>query len=260
MSNSQWLIGSGSTSGMSNGAQISSLNTISLGNITNSNLWDSLNINFKRYEVIESNEDVLALSVAWKRLRDNRENAPIYVNSLLNHELYQKLTLEDTKHANTIRDYFSKKIMVWTLKEFKLSSYRQDLSEFIHGDGKKITEKMLPLVFRLPEFYEYDVEFDKFKQLVRTELAQFKMGTQHKVTTLTPVKSFYKSNKRIKQFEYWLKDSNDNAYMIAIEPKNPLKHIWDNLYTNDQLRIEASCRPKQYDDLQYYQLVNWTLV
>ena len=213
----------------------------------------------KRYEVIETSEDVLALSVTWKRLRDNRDNMPVYINSLLSNGLFTQVTGEDRERANSIRDYFSKKIMLWTLKEFKLSPYRQDLSEFIHGDGKKFIEKMLPIVFRLPEFYEYDVEFDQFKQNVSLDIAQFKTGSQHKVTTLMPIKSFYKSNKRVKQFEYWLKDSNGNAHMLAIEPKNPLKHIWDKMFINGQLRIEGTYYPKQYDDLQYYQLLNWKL-
>jgi hypothetical protein len=73
------------------------------------------------------------------------------------------------------------------------------------------------------------------------------------------VTSFYKSNKRTKHFEYWLKNSNGNAHMISIEPKNPLKHIWDKMFTNEHLRIEATFYPKKYDELQYYQLLNWSL-
>ena len=215
----------------------------------------------KRYEVIETTEDVLALSVAWKRLRDNRESTPVYINSLLTVGLFQQVTNEDREHANTIRDYFSKKIMMWTLKEVRLSSYRQDLSEFIHGDGKKITEKMLPLAFRLPEFYEYDIEFDQFKQNINININDFKNHKiQQKTVLLKPVKSFFKSNKRTKQFEYWLKDSNDNAYMIPIEPKNPLKHIWDSLFMNQQLHISGTIGTSQADDLQYYKVNNWKLV
>ena len=47
--------------------------------------------------------------------------------------------------------------------------------------------------------------------------------------------------------------------MIGIEPKNPLKHIWDKLFDSERLQIEASYCPKKYDDLQYYQLINWKL-
>lgn len=215
----------------------------------------------KRYEVIESTEDVLALSVAWKRLRDNKDKSTHYmgITSLLDDNLFRRVEESDRIRANEIRDYFSKKIMLWSLKGIKLSKYRQDLNTFIHGNDKKITEELLPIIFRLPEFYEYDVKFDSFKREVKLDLATFDSPPLKQITTLTPITSFYKSNKRIKQFEYWLKNSNGNAHMISIEPKNPLKHIWDKMFINEHLRIEGTYYPKKYDELQYYQLLNWSL-
>jgi len=215
----------------------------------------------KRYEVIESTEDVLALSVAWKRLRDNKDKSTHYmgITSLLDDNLFRRVEESDRIRANEIRDYFSKKIMLWSLKGIKLSKYRQDLNTFIHGNDKKITEELLPIIFRLPEFYDYDVKFDKFKREVTLELPTFDSPPLKQITTLIPITSFYKSNKRTKQFEYWLKNSNGNAHMISIEPKNPLKHIWDKMFTNEHLRIEGTYHPKKYDELQYYQLLNWSL-
>ena len=216
----------------------------------------------KRYEVIETTEDILALSVAWKRLRDNKDKNTHYIgiSSLLDDNLFRRVEEPDRVRANEIRDYFSKKIMLWSLKGVKLSKYRQDLSTFIHGNDKKTTEEILPLVFRLPEFFEYDIQFDTFKREVTLEIPNFTQLDAHKkITTLKPITSFYKNNKRVKQFEYWLKDNNGNAYMIPIEPKNPLKHIWDMMFANDEISIEGTHSPKQYDELQYYQLLNWKL-
>ena len=267
-SNTITLTGSGG-SGMSSLSplSISSLSptqTISLDDTYLNNLFKNINRSdyVKRYEVIEATEDILALSVAWKRLRDTKSEAiQTGITTLLDDNLFRKIEESDRVRANEIRDYFSKKIMLWSLKSVKLSSFRQDLNKFIHGDAKKITEEMLPLIYRLPEFYEYDIQFDQFKREVNSEIHNFtKLDSHKKITTLTPVKSFYKTNKRVKHFEYWLKDSNDNAHLITIEPKNPLKHIWDKIFTNGQLRIEATCYPKKYDELQYYQLLNWNLV
>ena len=97
----------------------------------------------KRYEVIETTEDVLALSVAWKRLRDNKDKSSHYIGitSLLDDNLFRRVEESDRVRANEIRDYFSKKIMLWSLKGIKLTKYRQDLSTFIHGNDKKITEE-----------------------------------------------------------------------------------------------------------------------
>ena len=271
-SNTITLTGSGS-SGMNSISphsisplSISSLSqnsAISLDDTYLNNLFKNINRSdyVKRYEVIEATEDILALSVAWKRLRDTKnESIQVGITTLLDDNLFRKIEEPDRIRANEIRDYFSKKIMLWTLKSVKLSSYRQDLNKFIHGDSKKVTEELLPLIYRLPEFYEYDIQFDQFKREVNLEITNFSnIDSVKKITTLTPVTSFYKTNKRVKHFEYWLKDSNDNAHLITIEPKNPLKHIWDKIFTNGQLRIEATCYPKKYDELQYYQLLNWSV-
>ena len=241
---------------------LSNNSTISLDDTYLNNLFKNINRSdyVKRYEVIEATEDILALSVAWKRLRDTKnESIQVGITTLLDDNLFRKIEEPDRIRANEIRDYFSKKIMLWTLKSVKLSAYRQDLNKFIHGDSKKVTEELLPLIYRLPEFYEYDIQFDQFKREVNLEITNFSnIDSVKKITTLTPVTSFYKTNKRVKHFEYWLKDSNDNAHLITIEPKNPLKHIWDKIFTNGQLRIEATCYPKKYDELQYYQLLNWS--
>ena len=242
---------------------LSNNSTISLDDTYLNNLFKNINRSdyVKRYEVIEATEDILALSVAWKRLRDTKnESIQVGITTLLDDNLFRKIEEPDRIRANEIRDYFSKKIMLWTLKSVKLSAYRQDLNKFIHGDSKKVTEELLPLIYRLPEFYEYDIQFDQFKREVNLEITNFSnIDSVKKITTLTPVTSFYKTNKRVKHFEYWLKDSNDNAHLITIEPKNPLKHIWDKIFTNGQLRIEATCYPKKYDELQYYQLLNWSV-
>ncbi len=240
-----------------------SINSLSLDDTYLNNLLKNINRSdyVKRYEVIEATEDILALSVAWKRLRDTKsESIQTGITTLLDDNLFRKIEEPDRIRANEIRDYFSKKIMLWSLKSVKLSAYRQDLNKFIHGDSKKITEEMLPLIYRLPEFYEYDVQFDQFKREVNLDITNFSnINSVNKITTLTPITSFYKTNKRVKYFEYWLKDSNDNAHLITIEPKNPLKHIWDKIFANGQLRIEATCYPKKYDELHYYQLLNWTV-
>jgi hypothetical protein len=237
--------------------------SISLDDTYLNNLFKNINRSdyVKRYEVIEATEDILALSVAWKRLRDTKtESIQVGITTLLDDNLFRKIEEPDRIRANEIRDYFSKKIMLWALKSIKLSSYRQDLNKFIHGDNKKVTEELLPLIYRLPEFYEYDIQFDQFKREVNLEINNFSnIDSVKKIITLTPIKSFYKTNKRVKHFEYWLKDSNDNAHLITIEPKNPLKHIWDKMFVNGQLRIEGTCYPKKYDELQYYQLLNWSV-
>ena len=158
-------------------------NTITMGNIQpltsitlsglngTSNDWDIFtanNNNVKRYEVFETTEDILALSVTWHRLRPLINNGTSTIidpsnrpTKLTDSILFKEIIQEDRDKANLIRDYYSKKLMMFTLKGQQLTNYRKDLNTFIHGDCKVVKEEMMPLVYRLPEFYEYDVGLDE---------------------------------------------------------------------------------------------------
>jgi len=121
----------------------------------------------KKYEVFETTEDILALSVTWHRMRSSLshkinmiapDNRP---TKLTDSVLFREMIQEDKDRADIIRDYYSKKLMVITLREQRISKFRKDLSTFVHGDNKVVKEEMMPLIYRLPEFYEYDMGFDE---------------------------------------------------------------------------------------------------
>ena len=131
--------------------------------------WDQFmnTDNVKKYEVFETTEDVLALSVTWHRLRPQlSHNINIISNpssrptKLTDTILFREMIQEDRDKADVIRDYYSKKLMVITLRDQRISKFRKDLSTFIHGDSKVVKEELMPIIYRLPEFYEYDTEFD----------------------------------------------------------------------------------------------------
>jgi hypothetical protein len=115
--------------------------------------------NYKRYEVFELKEDVLVLSATWKRLR-NEKKFQGSISKLVDHTLFSEIQPEDREQANSIRDYYSKKVMMLKLKGKRLTNFREDLNSFIHSDGTMVKEGMFPLVYRLPEFYEYDRTID----------------------------------------------------------------------------------------------------
>ena len=90
--------------------------------------------NVKQYEVFESPEDVLALSVAWKRLREKGQSP---TGKLLDKILFDKVTQTDRDEANVIRDYYSKKFMMKALlgNGNTLSPFRQEIARIINSDG-----------------------------------------------------------------------------------------------------------------------------
>lgn len=221
---------------------------------------DSIAPDVKRYEVFESPEDVLALSVAWKRLRDS---GTYVASKVLDRVLFKELSEEDKAKAIEIRDYYSKKIVMWNLKEIRMSQYRQDLNTFVHDQkGKVVRENLLPVVATLPNFYEYDCEIDTIRNQVEINQKGKELALRG-LHTLSPIKCVKYKTKRQNTNQYWFKDTvTDGAFMIPVDPKNPLGHIWKHIFENTStIKIDGTRIYKRTDDFHYFTLAeNWELV
>lgn len=223
-----------------------------IGNIT-------LSGNVKKYEVIETTEDLITLSCAWYRLRKDYKNktAITRIENMLSEQLFSSVTEEDRVHAAEIRDYYSKKFMVLSLKDQRLTSFRQDLYDYLNGDGKKFMEKVIPMIYRLPEFYEHDSKFDVVKRDFKKEIPNFKSyyGNNKLDLSLMPVAKFNKTLKRGKFIEYWLKDDNDFAYRFTLKPENTLTNLWDQMFDNGKINLKFAIQPSRLDDLEFFALL-----
>ena len=210
----------------------------------------------RKVESFRSTEDLLALAVTWKRLRDN--NITHNVSSLKDDELFKFVIEEDRVLASTIRDYYSKKLMLTVLKEIPLTKFRKDLNNFIHSSGLEFTESTIPMVYRLPEFYEYDTQMDVLRRdLVSIPSTQsFSKGSD----SLIPVKYFKRKLAGKVRHEYWLKTAKNHSAMILIDDANPLQHMWDREFAKDHIDIAANYIITKRDDFSFYTLKKWQLV
>jgi hypothetical protein len=203
----------------------------------------------KKYQVYEIENDLLALSVTWHRLRKNHMNGGQYVpiDKLIDSTLIKHLSGEDMARAQEIHDYYSKKIMVMKLKGSGLSRYKEDLNTFVHSNGKIFKEDMCPLAYRLPEFYEYDVELDtlfgKYNRTVRL--------ASEPERTLKLVKSLYVGKKYSKRKEYWFSDEYDNLHKLTFTHDNPLLTLLD-YYAQNEIKIAGKWRRTSKDDREYF--------
>jgi hypothetical protein len=173
--------------------------------------------------------------------------------------LFKEMIQEDRDRANVIRDYYSKKLLVLTLKDHRMSNYRKDLNTFIHGDCKIVKEEMMPLVYRLPEFYDYDIEVeDMFRDLdTRFDHTIPAFG---KIVNLEPIKKLTVNGKSKKFVEYWLKDSSDRPYKLEIETSNQLMHLWDHFFDKGSILLDVVAKPSNRDGASFYKLIKWNLV
>jgi len=215
--------------------------------------WDE-NSHVKKYQIFEIEEDLLALSVAWQRIRQERVKNPstFFINNitrLIDKQLFKEVSSPDRQRADTIRDYYSKKIMVWRLKNERFSNYRNDMNEFIHSDGKKFREEMCPLVYRLPEFYDYDSTFDEIVREHNTKVEQSEAHYNGK-KTLKLVKTLNVGKKYSKRKEYWFSDERNDLVSMSIEQNNVLIPLLDS-YVINPFTMEAIYSKKVKDDKEY---------
>ena len=221
----------------------------------------------KKSIVVETTEDVLALSVTWHRLRSfqvvptlsNILNLSDRPTKLTDEILFKEMIQEDREKANIIRDYYSKKLMMSNLRGQRISNYRKDLSIFIHGDSKVVKEEFMPLIYRLPEFHEHDIGTDEMFRNLNTRFE----GPEQlytKVLNLTPIKKFAYKRKSGKFVEYWLKDSDNIPYKIEVSAINELIHLWDYFFDKDQsIRLDGLIKFMERDGVHFNKLFTWTL-
>jgi len=262
-----WQIAGSGGSGIS--LQAASQNTISIGSLTSGsgidfewNTLAGLNSNVKKYEVYEISQDLLALSVCWARYRkvkDEHGLRPV-ITKLLDSDLFRLVSEDEIAQANTIRDYYSKKIMVWKLKNIKLTPFREDMNTFIHGDGKMFKENMLPLVYRLPEFYEYDIEFEKMSFEYNKEVKRQESSHVTERKYLTFIKSLSVNTKRLKKTEYWFSDNHNNLVQMNIETHNPLYSLLDKVIKSGSIELDGRYGTRKRDGNEFLRVEKYKFV
>lgn len=268
MINGGLMTGSGSTTNIGGliSPQSSQTITLSPGAVGSSGQWNSPNINIslsevdwgidshvKKYQVFEIDEDLLALSCTWQRLRspEYKETHDSYVpvSKLTDNTLFKHIKQEDRDKAAQVRDYYSKKIMLWKLKGENLSRFREDMNSFIHTDGKIFREEMMPLAYRLPEFYDYDSDFDILSNEYNKKVTQ-SSDTITCVKRLKLAKTFVVGKRHSKRKEYWFGDENNDLVAMYLSLDNPLISLLD-LYAQNPIQVSAMYFKKYRDNNEY---------
>ena len=236
----------------------------SWANITLSDFGEDRHEYLKKYEVYESNEPLITLSVAANRLM--RTTSVHY--KLTDGPLFSKVTHEDRLMADQIKDYYSKKVMMWKLKgNGSLSPFRDDMNKLVHSDGLTFRESMIGIAYWLPHFYEYDIEMDIIKSNLTTNQTFDQMNKDGKpgvlriTEELVPIKRLERKTKRSKTLEYWFNDTRYNAgVVIRLEEKNQLQHLWDTMFDKKEpMKIQGTYARRKLDDFEYYSVTNWSL-
>lgn len=218
----------------------------------------------KREQIIEvSPIDLLVLSITLHRM--HKLNSSFKSFSITDPLLHPHIIQEDYEMAETIRKFYSQRIMMWSILGTQLTKFRSDLSAFIHSDGKRYQEKSIPLVCCIPSFYEYDTAIEYMRNQIKlqypvvntdpiyTRLVQGK--------TLTTLSRLTRKNASKSIVEFWFNDSVGMLHFISLDAKNPLLPLWEQEFNSTkQMTIVADTKARTIDGFSHYVLENWKLI
>jgi hypothetical protein len=232
--------------------------------IGNSLFSENRSRNIKKVQMNETSVDILAVSCCWYRLRTNDSSSKILsqINSTITDSefLFEQVNHDDHILAAKIRDYYSKKIMMWKLKEKTLSNFRSNLAEFISGSGQLWKEEFSGMIVKLPEFYFYDI---KLEDIISTHFSREASKSESNTSkTLIPVGSLTRKTKSYHRTEYWFKTNDrEEAVKFSIDHKNELKYIWEMLFnSNVPLTIQGNYVVSNLGDYDHYLLKPTNLI
>lgn len=219
----------------------------------------------KKYEVYETPEDILALSCTLQRVRKEQPGIKFRI---LDSTIINSVSQGDKVKAQSMRDYYSKKIMMGKLTDkFAMTQYRQDMNQFIHGEVTRIKSTDIGMACFLPTFYDEDIELDTVKcQLTLGQgfVAMDKKFTPKAMQTsvmLAPIKKITRKTRSKVIFQYWFKDDKLNAGVMLELPKdNPLLHIWDYMFENEStIKIKGTYVRRTLDEFEHFSITKWEL-
>lgn len=214
----------------------------------------------KKNDLFETSVDVLALSVALHRYNTINEQLSHpkldQIYTLQDYRLLDIVTEFDHSHANEIRNYYGKKLILLKLKEKRISYFREDLGKFLTGSFTVVPEPMMRLAYRLPEFYQYDTEFAEFYNSFKcTDNLLTPMLNNNKINvSLSLVKKFKINRAGRKCIEYWLADPNGILFSFMLDVQNSLYGVWDSLLHKGPVQLQGYARLKYRDEYKFYTL------
>jgi hypothetical protein len=201
--------------------------------------------------------DILVLSCALQRTTQGQPFSARFNRSLNNPELKDLATDLDVQKASNIRDYYKNKLIMLTLRDYKLTKFRSDLNQFLYSDPTKVLESHTGLVYKLPYLYDYDQEVDEIFQSSYFRNNQDNSMTETMTRKLSFIKKVEKQRKHSHSIEYWFNDGL-NKVMLDFPVANPLLHLLDEKINQGPLCINARYFKRRKDLVEFFVCDKWS--
>lgn len=202
--------------------------------------------------------DTLAISVAGHRI----SNGGFVINDSIVPQP------QDVEVAEKIADHFRKQIMVTELRTGRLSPFQAAVRAYLDSDRTSYRLSQTGLIYRLPQFYYRDIEFNKM-------VDQHYWGSPDKSTIVGLIKSGKLSSKLVVKpiskhphsqsngWGYWFKEVDTGAAVsLRIPSNNTLLWMWEHYFLsgNTMTLFSEHVSVKQHPaDVAYVSLYNWRM-
>lgn len=223
---------------------------------------------YERITYLKFNEDILALSCAWWRYRNSSDRKSQFISvtsvtKLTDPSLVNLVTSEDRNHAEKIREYYTKLIIMWNLKGKRLTKFRQNLQELV-GESNKIREDHLGIAYRLPEFYAYDQKLDEIRNQNLDEKVDsrlFKSRRFKDSLALIPIDKIHRKTKYLDKMVYWLKTKDSNiGVSLDVSRTNELMSVWDAIFNlKEPIHINGVYTFTDMLDFEHFKVTGWKI-
>ena len=211
-----------------------------------------------REDPIKFDVNPLVLSV---RLKKIKTADPTQWFRLEDPTVKAKLMGEDFNEAESIKDYYSKKLMWNSLKDSKLSDYRSTLMSLLSQVKTTLTKKEVGMIVTLPYFYEEDQVLDSIAKnyqvadcpVVKPNLTKFQREMVYVHTTSRWI-------NKTKFIFYWFADDNQYVYNIQIEEGNPLRKFFEDAVLTKSTSVFETHISKVDYPFEYYKMFDYKLI
>jgi hypothetical protein len=212
-----------------------------------------------RESPVKFNIDPIVLSVRLKKMiADN----PAYLGKRLEDpDVQSAVTSDDFNEAVEVKEYFSKKLMWASLKASHMSSYRQNLMQYIQHPKTVLSKKEIGMIVTLPYFYDEDKVLDTISSTYRVEnTPRVKPNLAKILRELVFIHTTSRWINKVKQITYWFADDNQYVYTIQVEENNVLRKFFEDIILTKSSSIFETHIAKVEYPFDHYKMFDYKLV
>jgi hypothetical protein len=206
-------------------------------------------------------QDPLVLAVSLKELTDCN---PGQFYSLEDPRVAANVTEDIEARAEHIRKYYSRKFFWNNLSNSgQISGFRSRLCYLLENRIRVCKEKDAGIYYKLPYFYDEDMNYDEFKKQYNTTDVP-RVGninttkTKHQLT-LKYIKTTSSRQQKRNINRFWFTDDT-YLYSIEIANDNPLLEMFKQLVVEKvEIKLDTYYNVDRIDQMYFYKLFNFTL-